>query len=198
MKKHLFLQAPVQSGKSTLLQEAMEPYRQYIGGFVSQRLKDEALNTVGFRLADYNEYPKLTAPFCDSLSDIFLKRTADETFFDLSVFENRAIKIIEDTKKDKKLILLDEIGGGELKSEIFRDYLYKLLGENNNCIGVLKIPKAAANTGRGIGTPLEDVNLMLYHKMEEYNTEFMDYNREEFYNQVQYIRRFIESKLNSI
>ena len=104
MKKHLFLQAPVQAGKSTLLQEAMEPYREYIGGFVSQRLKDCNLNTLGFRLADYSVHPALTAAFSDELSDIFMKRTASETFFRLSVFENRAIEILE---KAKKLVKVD-------------------------------------------------------------------------------------------
>ena len=195
MKKHLFLQAPVQAGKSTLLQEAMEPYREYIGGFVSQRLKDCNLNTLGFRLADYSVHPALTAAFSDELSDIFMKRTASETFFRLSVFENRAIEILEKAKRTKKIILLDEIGGGELKSDIFKNYLDTLLLGNTPCLGVLKSPKAAANTGRGTGISLNDENALLHKRFAAYDAEILFYSRDKFFEQKQYIQKFIEEKL---
>lgn len=195
MKTHLFLQAPVQAGKSTLLQEAMEPYREYIGGFVSQRLKDSNLNTLGFRLADYSTHPELTATFSDELSNIFMKRTAEETWFKISVFENQAIETLEKARRSKKIILLDEIGGGELKSDIFKNYLDRLLMGNVACIGVLKAPKAAANTGRGIGTDLKDENALLHERFDAYNAEILMYSREKFYEQKKYIQRFIEEKL---
>lgn len=195
MKKHLFLQAPVQAGKSTLLQEAMEPYREYIGGFVSQRLKDSDLNTLGFRLADYSTHPELTASFSDGLSNIFMKRTAEETYFKLSVFENQAIEILETARRTKKIILLDEIGGGELKSDIFKGYLDRLLLGNIPCIGVLKAPKAAAHTGRGIGTDLKDENALLHERFDAYNAEILMYSRDKFYEQKEYIQGFIEEKL---
>ena len=76
----------MQAGKSTLLQEAMEPYSEYIGGFVSQRLKDSNQNTLGFRLTDYSTHPELTAAFSDELSNLFMKRTAEEIYFKISVF----------------------------------------------------------------------------------------------------------------
>lgn len=195
MKKHLFLQAPIQAGKSTLLQEAMEPYREYIGGFVSQRLKDCNQNTLGFRLADYNTRPELTATFSDNLSNIFLKRTGEESWFKLSVFENQAIEILEMARRTKEIILLDEIGGGELKSDIFKNYLDRLLTGNIPCIGVLKAPAAAANTGRGIGTDLKDESARFHERLEAYNAEILMYSREKFYEQKEYIQRFIEEKL---
>ena len=195
MKTHLFLQAPIQAGKSTLLQEAMEPYREYIGGFVSQRLKDNSLNTLGFRLADYSTRPELTSTFSDELSNIFMKRTTEEKWFKLSVFENQAIEILEKARRSKKIILLDEIGGGELKSDIFKNYLDRLLMGNVPCIGVLKAPKAAANTGRGIGTDLKDENALLHERLDAYNAELLMYSREKFYEQKKYIQRFIEEKL---
>ena len=195
MKKHLFLQAPVQAGKSTLLQEAMEPYREYIGGFVSQRLKDSSLNTIGFRLADYSSEPALTAAFTEALSNIFLRHGSDKSSFSLSVFENQAIDILEAAKASKQIILLDEIGGGELKSDIFKNYLDRLLMGNVPCIGVLKAPKAAANTGRGIGTDLKDENALLHERLDAYNAELLMYSRDKFYEQKKYIQRFIEEKL---
>ncbi len=195
MKKHLFLQAPIQAGKSTLLKEAMEPYREYIGGFVSQRLLDGELNTIGFRLADYAEHPELTAAFSDGLSNIFLKRTANEGRFDISVFENQAIEILERAGRTKKIILLDEIGGGELKSEVFRSCLYSLLDGDIPCLGVIKAPKAAANTGRGAGMNLRDENAALHKKADICGAEILIYSREKFSEQKEYIQRFIEEKL---
>ena len=185
----------MQAGKSTLLQEAMEPYREYIGGFVSQRLKDSSLNTIGFRLADYSSEPALTAAFTEALSNIFLRHGSDKSSFSLSVFENQAIDILEAAKASKQIILLDEIGGGELKSDIFKNYLDRLLMGNVPCIGVLKAPKAAANTGRGIGTDLKDENALLHERLDAYNAELLMYSRDKFYEQKKYIQRFIEEKL---
>ena len=197
MKKHLFLQAPVQAGKSTLLQEAMEPYREYIGGFVSQRLKDSSLNTIGFRLADYSSEPALTAAFTEELSNIFLRHGSGKSAFSLSVFENQAIDILEAAKASKQIILLDEIGGGELKSPVFKSYLDRLLMGSIPCLGVLKVPKAAANTGRGIGAQLNDENAMLHDKMNIYDAELLEYSRDRFSEQKAYIQRFIEEKLHA-
>ena len=185
----------MQAGKSTLLQEAMEPYREYIGGFVSQRLKDSSLNTIGFRLADYSSEPALTAAFTEELSNIFLRHGSDKSSFSLSVFENQAIDILEAAKASKQIILLDEIGGGELKSDIFKNYMDRLLMGNVPCIGVLKAPKAAANTGRGIGTDLKDENALLHERLDAYNAELLMYSRDKFYEQKKYIQRFIEEKL---
>ena len=185
----------MQAGKSTLLQEAMEPYREYIGGFVSQRLKDSSLNTIGFRLADYSSEPALTTAFTEELSNIFLRHGSDKSSFSLSVFENQAIDILEAAKASKQIILLDEIGGGELKSDIFKNYLDRLLMGNVPCIGVLKAPKAAANTGRGIGTDLKDENALLHERLDAYNAELLMYSRDKFYEQKKYIQRFIEEKL---
>ena len=185
----------MQAGKSTLLQEAMEPYREYIGGFVSQRLKDSSLNTIGFRLADYSSEPALTATFTEELSNIFLRHGSDKSSFSLSVFENQAIDILEAAKSSKKIILLDEIGGGELKSPVFKSYLDRLLMGSIPCLGVLKVPKAAANTGRGIGTALKDENALLHERLDAYNAELLMYSRDKFYEQKKYIQRFIEEKL---
>ncbi len=185
----------MQAGKSTLLQEAMEPYREYIGGFVSQRLKDSSLNTIGFRLADYSSEPALTATFTEELSNIFLRHGSDKSSFSLSVFENQAIDILEAAKASKQIILLDEIGGGELKSPVFKSYLDRLLMGSIPCLGVLKVPKAAANTGRGIGTALKDENALLHERLDAYNAELLMYSRDKFYEQKKYIQRFIEEKL---
>ena len=68
---------------------------------------------------------------------------------------------------------------------------------NVPCIGVLKAPKAAANTGRGIGAQLNDENAMLHNKMNIYGAELLEYSRDRFSEQKAYIQRFIEEKLHA-
>ena len=150
---------------------------------------------MGFRLTDYSTHPELTAAFSDELSNLFMKRTAEEIYFKISVFENQAIEILEKARRSKKIILLDEIGGGELKSEIFKNYLDSLLLDSISCIGVLKAPQAAANTGRGIGRNLIDENALLHERLNTYDAEILFYSRDKFYEQKQYIQKFIEEKL---
>ncbi len=193
--KHLFLQAPIQAGKSTLLQDALNPYKRYIGGFISQRLKDKNGNTLGFRLADYAKSPPLTAIFDEDLTNIFMKRTPGGASFEMSIFEEAAINIIEKAKAEKKIILLDEIGGGELKSPLFSNYLDTLLRGNIPCIGVLKMSYAAANTGHSIGVNLKGKSSEFHDKMPEYMAEILNYSRESYNIQKKYIQDFIEEKL---
>ncbi len=195
MRKHLFLQAPVQAGKSTLLQDALNPYKEYIGGFVSQRLKDKDGNTLGFRLADYAASPELTAVFNDKLTNIFMKKTSAGSSFEMSVFEGIAIDILEKARKEKKIILLDEIGGGELKSPTFSSYLNILLKGNIPCIGVLKMSYAAAHTGHSIGLNLQDKSSEIHDMMSDYKAEILPYKRESYEIQKKYIQDFVEEKL---
>lgn len=161
MKNHLFITGPVQTGKSTLLMEAIAPYREYMGGFVSQRLKDENGTTRAFRLADLSEGPSLTAPYDPELPDIFLT-LGEERRSDLSVFETKGIDIILKTKEQNKILLLDEIGGIELRSEKFTEALFDAL-DTTSCIGVLKGDESAGNITGGI--PEERARLLDYMKI---------------------------------
>lgn len=161
MKKHLFITGPVQTGKSTLLMEAIAPYREYVGGFISQRLKDESGTTRAFRLADLSEGPSLTAPFDPELPDIFLT-LGEDRHSDISVFETKGIDIILKTKEQSRILLLDEIGGIELRSEIFTEVLFDALA-TTSCIGVLKGDASAGNIAGGI--PEERARLLDYMKI---------------------------------
>ena len=193
--KHLFLQAPVQAGKSTLLQHAMEPFREHIGGFVSQRLKDKDVRTCGFRLCDYSEEEALVRPYHENLSNIFMSIGDGRGHFDLSLFETWAIPLLKKAADEKKLILLDEIGGGELKSAVFREFLDELLLGDVHCIGIIKAPKAAANTGRGIGENLHDYNSWLHSRLKTYDAALLFYEREKYDQQRILIENFIREAI---
>ena len=150
--KHLFLEGPIQTGKSTLIRKALKPYLASapcctIGGFASQRLTDPSGSTRAFRIAPADA--PLTAPFSDyypcaedapSVYGIFKTFYPDnKPVVDYSVFETHGIRYLRDTD-GKRLMLLDEIGGHELTSAPFMDALYQLLAGDIPCIGVIKLP----------------------------------------------------------
>ena len=50
MYRHLFLEGPIQTGKSTLLRRLLAPYKDQIGGFASQRMLNDDGRTIGYRI----------------------------------------------------------------------------------------------------------------------------------------------------
>lgn len=136
--RHLFLEGPVQEGKSTLIRRLIEPYLEQTGGFSSQRLLDGTGATVGFRIASAAEALILTREYDRELNDIFLYFDGSRAVKTPEVFTEAALNYL--TNFDgKKLILLDEIGGMELGVSAFRETLYQVLGGSIPCIGVLKL-----------------------------------------------------------
>lgn len=156
MAKHLFLEGPIQIGKSTFLRQILAPYASDIGGFSSQRLTDINGETIAFRIVPAKDF-RLTMPYEEAVKNIaftseFLQSSGvfraipkdgkSENYYD--VFENIGLKIL-DNISNKRLILLDEIGGIELKNEPFRNKIYEILNGDIPCIGVIKSHKKATH-----------------------------------------------------
>ena len=64
MYRHLFLEGPIQTGKSTLLRRLLAPYKDQIGGFASQRMLNDDGRTIGYRIGPAESTP-LTIPFIE-------------------------------------------------------------------------------------------------------------------------------------
>jgi len=137
MTKHLFLEGTIQTGKSTLLRRMLAPYMNEIGGFSSQRLTDETGRTIAFRIVSVQD-TRLTVPYEETPESIFRIVTDDVKGLNKpEIFESEGLKYL--TGNDgKKLILLDEIGGIELRNDAFRIELFRLLKGDIPCIGVIK------------------------------------------------------------
>lgn len=137
MYKHLFLEGPIQKGKSTLLREMLAPYMDEVGGFSSQRLLDSQGKTIAYRIGCAGN-TSLTAPFHDNYDGIFRIITRRGTSLKYpEVFDNEGLTYLTQNT-GKKLILLDEIGGAELLNYKFRNALYNVLAGDIPCIGVIK------------------------------------------------------------
>ena len=158
----LFLEGPIQTGKSTLIRSVLGDHLKHCGGFTSQRLIDAAGNTRGFRLGPAARTP-LTAP-----AEAFISPSADDSrsasddarpftpnagifkwfepygrvITDQSVFDTVGVDLLIDSL-NAPLILLDEIGGSELLCTPFCDALDAVLESGVPCLGVMKLADGA-------------------------------------------------------
>ena len=141
-KKHIFLEGPIQEGKSTLIRKLLKADLSQIGGFSSQRLLNESGETVGFRIAAAGEAMDLTRKYSPELPDVFLHFNGSRTEKRSDVFADTAVKYLRESR-GKQLILLDEIGGVELLSPEFRKEMYRVLEGDIPCLGVLKLESSS-------------------------------------------------------
>lgn len=203
MYKHLFLEADSGAGKSTLIRTLLRPHSDCIGGFSSQRLLDEGGETIAFRIVPADDL-RLAVPFENTPETIF--RTISKSHSSQSmpeVFGLAGIDILENCR-GKKMILLDEIGGLELKDRAFKKKLFDILAGDTPCIGVIKqLNKAKAMSSTeskqsdatkpsGIGV----LNLELRSEMiENFGCKILEFKRNDPVVEDE-VRSFINQALN--
>lgn len=143
MNIYLFLEGPPRIGKSTLIRKNLLPYAASVAGMVVQRLYENG-SICGYRacLAE-GCLPSLEAEYTDDFPGVFLYRGKSHPKI-LDQMISRALALCE--KSSCKLILLDEIGGVELSSEIFRKSFHRILSIGKPCIGVVKSRENLTNT----------------------------------------------------
>ncbi len=143
MKRHLFLQGKSGLGKSSLLRKALIPHLKDVGGFFVSRIIIEE-KTCGFSLnpvegsGDYC-LNKRVAELAE-VSNLFLY--SDETgvwHSCLDVFAGAAAASLVQTR-EKKLLLLDEIGGVDLGCREFVALVREILKGPLPVLGVIKSP----------------------------------------------------------
>ena len=143
MSRNLFLEGPIQTGKSTLIRSVLGERLRACGGFACQRLKDGGGNTLGFSIGPAADTP-LTGPFSMSAPGLFAYPGPDGArVMDPEFFLTSAPALLE-VPDGCRLMLLDEIGGIELLCDPFREALLHLLQSDVPCLGVLKARENAA------------------------------------------------------
>jgi len=142
MNKHLFLQGDIDIGKSTIIREAVLPYIDDVGGFFTVKLFRDK-HKVGFALRSFQnaEDYKLKLDIGDThISGMFMYRQKDKWTFNTDVFSIEA-KAYLTQASNKKLIVIDEVGGLELKNPEFTRELKLCLDGDIPILGVLKSQK---------------------------------------------------------
>lgn len=194
MYKHLFLEADSGAGKSTLIRKLIAPYIEQVGGFTSQRLQNDKNETIAFRIVPANDL-RLAVPYENTPESIFRIMTEDIKGLNKpEIFETEGLKYLTDNH-NKKLILLDEIGGIELRNDAFRMKLHEILSGDIPCIGVIKQNQKAAMMSCLSGkTPVTvQYNMELREKMlNEYNCKILKFERNDPTIEAE-IKDFIEN-----
>ena len=151
---NLFIEGPIQTGKSTtirsVLKERFGSDLEGVAGFTSQRVTNLNGQLLAFRLAPAAEDISIVLDIKpepvfvrDVLNNVFKWFAPDGPHVDMRVFETAGVAYMKNAQTDVKsgraqIVLLDEIGGHELASDVFRHELYELLDSDIPCVGVIK------------------------------------------------------------
>ena len=125
--KNLFLTGPVGCGKSTSISDALGEYLPKAGGFLTVRQLDDA----GRAAAYWMKRPD------GSDGKIIIDYSTRPYTMHMEVFEGFGVELLEKAC-NFDYVILDEIGGFEVLSDVFMEALMKLLQSDIPCIGVMK------------------------------------------------------------
>ena len=125
--KNLFLTGPVGCGKSTGIATALGEHLPKAGGFLTVRQRDDTGRAVAYWLKRPD----------GSDGQIILNYSEKPYTMHPEVFEDLGVRLVEEAKKFD-FVILDEIGGFEVLSDVFVDALMKLVQSDIPCIGVMK------------------------------------------------------------
>lgn len=135
--KNLFIRGPIRIGKSTYLRNYLNLYKNNTLGMCTQRILDEEKNIVGYQaeFINFQNLPHVNINFHNNLENIFIYNGQ----FDDAKIEYIIKKIEISLLLNKpSLIILDEIGGFELKNEKILNLLNTILSYDIPCVGTLK------------------------------------------------------------
>ncbi len=143
---YLFLQGPPRVGKSTIIRNALLPYREKVAGLMTQRLFQDG-NICGFRACAIGggTLPELEGEYRAGMDGVFLyKGTSFPGVLESAIARARDLC----AGNGCGLILLDEIGGIELMSPAFMEPLNEILNLGKPLIGSVKSHENLTNTAR--------------------------------------------------
>lgn len=184
---NIFLEGKSQVGKSTLIRNICKD--KEVTGVITQRLIENG-KIVGFKIEHIDgEYPSLEVDYKNSDNNIFLFKKE----MNIEVLEKNILKLEERLKNRKKgIVILDEIGGIELKSRIFLESIINILQSDNLYIGVFKSRENLIKTleKRGLGS-----EYLVYHeelkKIIKKNGEIIELYEENIEKVKKYIEKII-------
>lgn len=126
---NLFLTGEIRVGKSTILKNILKKTNLSIGGYITERSIKENIKTFTIKSL-YDGIEKHT------ISKKNIKDGSKEIFIDS--FKMGITSILDNSLKDKDLIVLDELGFMENDIQIFTSKVYELLDSEKPVFGVLK------------------------------------------------------------
>lgn len=143
-----------------MIKECLRPYLPEAGGFFVQRIFIGS-EYAAFRLCPVDSFPGYEldchVETLEGLENLFLYSISGNNWQrNLEVFEKAGLDCLEKgLRNNKKLILMDELGGVELDSKVFREKVKEVISAEMPVLGVVKSPANArvlenSLAGRGV------------------------------------------------
>ncbi len=126
---NLFLTGKIGIGKTTVLKEVLEGINLSIGGYTTERIIDGPMRIYTARSL-YDDARECTLAKIDS------RDWSKEIFTE--AFNTEILSILDDSFKDRDLIVLDELGFVENDIHSFTSKIYELLDSDKIIFGILK------------------------------------------------------------
>jgi nucleoside-triphosphatase len=143
----ILLTGPPGVGKTTVIQKVLSGIEIMAGGFFTQEMREEG-RRVGFSLRALDGEQGVLAHI-----DYPGRYQVGRYGVDLSLFEALALPVLERGLREKKLIVIDEIGRMELFSQRFQQMVMRIIDQNEqHLLGVIhqgREPFATAIRKRG-------------------------------------------------
>lgn len=131
MGKAIFLTGVPGSGKTTVIQKALDLVPRKAGGFITQEIREEGRRK-GFKIITVDGREAILAHV-----DIRGKPRIGKYGVDLKAIEGVAVKSLRDAMDEGSLTIIDEIGPMEILSEGFRQVVIEILNRELDVLGTI-------------------------------------------------------------
>ncbi len=133
--KNLFITGKPGCGKTTLIKEILKKLKSKVSGFYTEEIKEKG-KRIGFKIKTLDKKEGILAHI-----NLKSKYQLGKYKVNLKDLEEIGVLAIERAIKEKKIVLIDEIGKMELFSEKFKSAVLKALNSENKVLGTIMLKK---------------------------------------------------------
>ena len=135
MIKNIFVTGKPGCGKTTLIIDVLKDLDLDAGGFYTEEIREEG-KRVGFKIKTLNKKEGVLAHI-----KFKSKYQVGKYKVNLKDLEEIGVSALEKAVKEKKVVLIDEIGKMELFSEKFKRVVLKALNSENKVLGTIMLKR---------------------------------------------------------
>jgi len=156
----ILITGPPGVGKTTLVREIIAIKPDIFSGFITEEMRDKIGERIGFKVANLRGEERILAS-----KDSDSPKRVGKYGVDVRSFEELVIPILESATKDKRILVIDEIGKMELISHRFRELVWEIFLSQVRVLATIKLSP----------DPFVD-NLKRCHDAQLFNLRRSNYN----------------------